>query len=381
MKHVVLIAPAIEDYCVEYANAVATRSKVTLICSKSHFMTHAAFVDPAVDLRMIDWPRHRSPWNVVFIVRLARLIHALRPDVVHFLSEGVLWLNLLVPIIRKYGIVTTVHDVSYHPGDNASQRIPRWSANFLIANSDRLIVHGATLRAQAERIYPKLAGRIEILPHRPITKYWKIAQDSGLRRAADTGVSVLFFGRIYAYKGLDVLLRSSARIIDQFDDIRFVIAGRGDDMEKYERMMSDKKYFKIINKFIPDAETARLFTDADIIALPYLEASQSGVLAIANAFGKPVIVTNVGELGHSVEDGVSGLVIPPNDPAALAEAVLRLARDAELRRRLGEAGRLAGQAATAAEPFAEKAARMYEAVSHPTTRQSRWTHISAVSGA
>ena len=140
---ILLLAPAIADYCVEYANALANRAHVTLVAPRRTFKDHAGFVDSSVDLQLVDWPRHRSLKNLSFMYRLCRQIDLLRPDVVHILSEGVLWLNLVLPTAQKYGIVTTVHDVTYHTGDRASRRVPRWFADQLIKRSDRIIVHGS----------------------------------------------------------------------------------------------------------------------------------------------------------------------------------------------------------------------------------------------
>ncbi len=64
-----------------------------------------------------------------------------------------------------------------------------------------------------------------------------------------------------------------------------------------------------------------------MVALPYTEASQSGVVSTAYGFGKPVVVTDVGSIPEIVDDGVTGLIVPPRDPAALAEAIIRLLKD------------------------------------------------------
>lgn len=357
--HVLLLAPAIEDYCLEYANALAGSARVTLLAPARVFSKHAGFLDPSVDVRLLDWPRHSSLKNIVFVYRLIRLIGSLRPDVVHFLSEGVTWLNLIIPSLRGRGIVTTMHDVAYHPGDRASRRVPRWSVDWLIGRSDRVIVHGARLRADAERRYPKLRGRIDVLPHVQLRRYLTIATKQGMRRDGGAAVTILFFGRIYAYKGLDVLIRSIAIVTERFTGIRVIVAGTGDDIDGYKAMVADPRYFEFRTRYIPDEETAQLFTDADIVVLPYVEASQSGVLAIANAFGKPVVVTDVGELAESVENGVSGLVVPARDVAALAEAILRLVLDRALRDALGQAGRSAADATTSPEVIAAGALETY----------------------
>jgi glycosyltransferase involved in cell wall biosynthesis len=353
----------IPDYCIEYANALACRAQVTMVCSNHSFAGHADMLEPSVSLKPIEWPRHRSPGNLTFIQRLIRMIRDARPDVVHIMSEGVIWLNLLVPFAKAYGLVTTVHDVTYHPGDHASRRVPRRLVDWLITRSDQVIVHGPGLRAEAERRYPVMKGRVQVLPHMPIQRYSTIARNMGLSRDAGSTVNVLFFGRIYAYKGLDVLIRSIPMVRSRFADIRVVIAGKGDDMDHYRDLMVEPAVFDFRNRYIPDDETARLFTDADIVVLPYIEASQSGVLAIANAFGKCAIVTDVGELGHSVEDGVSGLVIPPRDEMALADAIVRLANDKLLRDRMGEQGRLAAARIASAEKVAETAVEIYQLAS------------------
>ena len=253
-----------------------------------------------------DWPRHRSLRNLSFVYRLRRQVNFLRPDVVHFLSEGVLWLNMVVPTAQKYGIVTTIHDVRYHIGDRASRRIPRWFADQLIKWSDQLFVHGSTLRTAAESKYPEVKDRLSIVPHIVLKRYRDISSKEGMKRY-DTGtVNILFFGRIYPYKGLDVLINSIPLVTKEFPHIRVVIAGEGDNFSIYRRKMVDPQFFEVRNRHIPDREAAQLFIDADIVVLPYVEASQSGVLAIANAFARPVIVTDVGELRRAVEDGVSG---------------------------------------------------------------------------
>jgi glycosyltransferase involved in cell wall biosynthesis len=356
---ILLLAPSIPDYSVEYANALANKAHVTLVAPHRSFKEHAEFVNSAVDLQLVDWPRHRSPKNLGFMYRLRRQIDLLSPDVVHILSEGVLWLNLVIPTAQKYGIVTTVHDVTYHVGDRASRQVPRWFADQLIRRSDRIIVHGSTLRTAAESRYPEVRDRLSILPHIVLKRYREISVIGSMKRSNSRTVNVLFFGRIYRYKGLDVLIRSMALVTREFSNIRLVIAGEGDNFSNYRREMVDPQFFEVRNRRIPDKEAAQLFIDADIVVLPYLEASQSGVLSIANAFARPVIVTNVGELGRAVVDGVSGLVVPPADERSLADAILNLANNADIRARLGNAGHALADQTASANVVAEKAIAIY----------------------
>jgi glycosyltransferase involved in cell wall biosynthesis len=194
-----------------------------------------------------------------------------------------------------------------------------------------------------------------------LRRYYNIARKDRLARCDDPRINLLFFGRISAYKGLDVLIRSIPLVTAVFGGIRVIIAGEGEDIAPYKRMISDPGVFDIRNRRIGDQETAQLFTDADIVVLPYTDGSQSGVLAIANAFAKPVIVTNVGELGRSVRNGISGFVIPAGDERALADAILTLVADAPLRARLGAGGREAAEVAASPELVADKALAIYVA--------------------
>ena len=73
-----------------------------------------------------------------------------------------------------------------------------------------------------------------------------------------------------------------------------------------------------------------------MVVLPYIEASQSGIIPIAYAFKKPVVVTNVGSIPEVVDDGITGFIVPPKDPDALASAITKLLRDDKLRKEMGE---------------------------------------------
>ena len=85
---------------------------------------------------------------------------------------------------------------------------------------------------------------------------------------------------------------------------------------------------------VSDQRVTELFRWADVIVLPYIEASQSGVLQLAMAFAVPPVVTRVGGLPEVVADGWSGLVVEPRDEAALANAISRLLSDTNLRERI-----------------------------------------------
>jgi glycosyltransferase involved in cell wall biosynthesis len=150
---------------------------------------------------------------------------------------------------------------------------------------------------------------------------------------------VLFFGRIWPYKGLDNLIRAEPWIAQQIPDVRIVIAGQGEDFERYRRLMVHPERFAVLNRHISDAEVATLFRQASVIVLPYIEASQSGVIPIAYTYGKPVVGTTVGGLPEMIDDGVTGFLVPPGNEKRLAAAIIAVLRNDAQRRKMGAAAK------------------------------------------
>jgi glycosyltransferase involved in cell wall biosynthesis len=151
---------------------------------------------------------------------------------------------------------------------------------------------------------------------------------------------VLFFGRIWEYKGLDVFIRAAPLVSRTITGVRFLIAGQGEDFDKkYRRLIVRPDQFTVYNEWISDARRAEFFQRAAVVVLPYTSATQSGVVPVAYTYGKPVVATDVGALSECVEHGRTGLLVPPRDESALANAIVKLLQDDQLRHAMGQAGR------------------------------------------
>jgi glycosyltransferase involved in cell wall biosynthesis len=148
---------------------------------------------------------------------------------------------------------------------------------------------------------------------------------------------ILFFGRIEPYKGIDILLEAARPLLDTNPDWRLQIAGGG-DITPYRNQLSHPQ-INVTNRFLSDEEVAGFMEQAAIVSLPYLSASQSGVIPTAFAFGKPVVATAVGGIPDMVQDRKTGLLIPPNDIHALRATLEELMHDHNLRKTLGTAGK------------------------------------------
>ena len=357
---ILLIAPDIPDYCIAFANAVATSSDVLLIAPQSFFKDRPVPETPRLTVHQIDWPRHRSLRNPLFILRLLRTIHQFRPDVIHILNEKNVWLNALLPFLRGIPVVTTVHDVQYHPGDTGSVTVPQWCTRLFIWQSNAIIVHGRTLRQQAMEHLPVAEKAVHILPHVALPFYRDLAALEKLQPEQGMAPMVLFFGRIRRYKGIDIFISAAARVASEIPEVRFVIAGRSDDETQPILAKALPPLFDLRDRFIQDVEAAQLFVDAKLLVLPYIEASQSGVLAIATTFGIPVVATDVGNIGATVTEWETGLVVPANDSEALAQAILVLLRDEKRRSVLSENALKMAEFESGPTKIGAKAAAIYD---------------------
>lgn len=148
------------------------------------------------------------------------------------------------------------------------------------------------------------------------------------RQAAPSPASprLLFFGNIRAYKGLEVFLQALALVKSQME-FQATVAGEFYTNPGACRELADKlrlqEYLVWRDRYIPNEEVAEVFGQADLVVLPYLEATQSGVAPLAYHFQVPVIASDVGGLSEVVGDGKTGYLVPPGDPVALAQAIVR----------------------------------------------------------
>ena len=321
------------EYGVQVANAICDQAEVLLLSPESRVERYAAKLNPKVQSYFYDKPRMRQvPQQAVAMAKLRREIARFRPDIVH-VQHVHLWFSLLLPTLRRYPLVITVHDPVHHVGDAESALTPQRLVHWGYRRADQLITHAEQLKSVLVDDIHLPAERITVIPH------VAISSDGPNASVAERGKRVLFFGRIWEYKGLEYLIRAEPLITARVPDVEIVIAGRGEDFEKYRRMMVNPSRFVIDNELIPEARVAQHFAESSVVVLPYIDASQSGVVPIAYSFSRPVVATSVGGLPSVVEDGVTGRLVPPRDERALADALVTLLEDDELRHKMGAAGR------------------------------------------
>jgi len=318
-----------ERYSIQLANGLAVGAEVLLVVPDTADIEFEELLDERIVLFRYRQPRMRYPTNLLAVRSVVKRIKAFGADVVHFQGEHS-WFFAGLPFLKRTGIVTTFHDVSAHPGEEKIRY--KWNKWWFRKYSDRIIVHGHQLKKLMITTHGLRDERIAVIPHGSYDLYsrWKdpeMAEDGGI---------VLFFGRLWRYKGLDYLIKAEPLISKEIPDLRIVVAIHGEPFSNYEKDIENRDRFEVLERFIPNEEVATLFQRASVVALPYIEASQSGVLNIAYVFEKPVVVTDVGSLPEAVDDGKTGFIVPPGDPKALAEAIITLLKDPESRKEMGK---------------------------------------------
>lgn len=262
------------------------------------------------------------PRNWIEVIKIAVLLHELKPRAVHLNNEQPALLPLY-PLLAGMNSVITLHDARSHAGERFLKRLFHSLHLRLVARFIRkIVVHSDAIADALPDFIPR--ARVHTVPH---VNYHLWAGTASPPPAAPP-LNVLFFGRILPYKGLEVLLEAFRSL----DPTRFhlIIAGEG------EVPAITTPNIEIDNRFVTDERLPGFFQRAHVVALPYHAASQSGVAQMAFAFGRPVVATRVGALPDIVHHELNGLLIPQGDPAALAAALQRLADDA-LRTRLATA--------------------------------------------
>ncbi len=259
-----------------------------------------------------------------------RLIHVLWNNKFEYFDRT--FLMLYIKLLGKR-VVFTAHNVNKAKRDSEDSLLNRFTLWTQYRLADRIFVHTERMKSEliqefgvkenAVRVIP--FGIYSSLPNTDLTP--GVAKKSlGLTNQERT---ILFFGRIVPYKGLEYLLAAFEKIHTRNPNYRLIIAG--EPMKGYEGYLAeiqrtiDGSAYRphVIQKlqFIPDEETELYFKAADALALPYKDIFQSGVLFVGFTYGLPVIGADVGSFREDILEGKTGYVFKPGDPADLANAI------------------------------------------------------------
>lgn len=364
----------LSSYCFQLALAMAELGQVEFISFKK---IYPPFIYPGGGLkddhtfpatghsnlsvrRRLTWYNPMT-WFVEGFFTRAELLHAQCWSLPLLLVYAVVCSGFK---LRGKPVVFTVHNVLPHE----RSYLHVYASRMLFRLGDHYIVHSESNRAQLIRFYGISPQQVSLIPHGPLDFHVRDEMDRQASRKElgfhpDDRV-ILLFGAIRPYKGIDTALRAFAKVLKEIPQARLLIAGKlWEGWEVYARIIDELgvgRRVKTNLTYIPSAEVYKFFVTSDLVVLPYHHfESQSGVGAIAVSFHKPMIVTKVGGLPELVED--SRLVVPPMDPNALAQAIIKcMKNDARLEAMSAGAEALAARLAWPA--IAKKTWEVYQTV-------------------
>jgi glycosyltransferase involved in cell wall biosynthesis len=327
--HVLILDFNFFEYTISLANALVDQVRATLLVPEG-FKRVASALSSDVEAIYFDKPRLHSLKNLKMLQKIVESIMLLKPDVVHLVAVNP-WLNIMLLFYRPFYLVTTIHDPVRHLGDSSQRKIPQVVRDMALYRSHKIITHAEALKKIILQRFDLPGERVAVIPHGEFSIYRHWSKGEWIEQEGN----ILFFGRIWPYKGLEYLIAAGPAIYQACPQARIVIAGKGEEFERYKAMMIHPEQFEVLNYYIPHTDITRLFQQASVVVLPYVEASQSGVIPLAYAFGRPVVATTVGGIPEVVSHGKDGLLVPARDSSALAEALITLLKDRDTRLQMG----------------------------------------------
>jgi len=262
-----------------------------------------------------------------------------KPKVFHILWNNKFQIfdrTLLMLYYRFLGskVVLTVHNVNAGRRDLQDTHLNRITLRIQYRLADHIFVHTEKMKLELIDDFGLDAARVTVIPFGinnsvPNTRLTRNEAKQRLGIGPNER-TVLFFGVITPYKGLEYLVTAFQEIVAQHENYRLIIAGKPDKCERYWRTIREqidktaqRGRVLVKDEFIPDGDTEVYFKAADILVLPYRHVYQSGVLFLGHSFGLPVLAADVGPLKDEVVEGKTGFVFRPEDAADLARAMER----------------------------------------------------------
>lgn len=262
----------------------------------------------------------------------AQIFHILWNNKFEFFDRTVLM--LYYKLLGKK-IVRTAHNVNAGKRDSNDSLLNRITLRVQYHLSDHIFVHTEKMKRELLHEFDVQEQAVTVIPFgiNNSVPNTALTPRAAKRRLGieDGGKTVLFFGAIRPYKGLEYLVDGFLQLAADHPEYRLIIAGQpmkgyGKYLEGIQRTIdSHTSSGQVIQKiqFIPDDETELYFKAADVLALPYTHVFQSGVLFLAHSFGLPVVAADVGSLKDDIVEGWNGYLCKPCDSGNLARAIKR----------------------------------------------------------
>jgi len=227
-----------------------------------------------------------------------------------------IWAEGIAAQMSTKRLVTLCHDPVMHSGENKIKQIVYKRH---IKNSNDVVVLTKSFIPVVCKNYGFSSDRVHYMPL-GLMKLYKEKQDTSKPCLYDDkNINFVFFGRIEKYKGIGVLTEAFSFLKRKKQNVTLTIAGKG-SIEEFDLHSGEQNGIRVVNRYIPDEEVGCYFDGPNVVTvLPYLDATQSGVIPIAIEYGTPIIASDTGGLREQMLDGKFGIYVRPGDAQDLAD--------------------------------------------------------------
>jgi glycosyltransferase involved in cell wall biosynthesis len=351
-KNICIVGPSkrflsgISYFTIRLANAMYAKTDVSVVCfrqllptflfpGKSHVGKNISDLSFSPGLPVFDEMDYNNPLTWLHAYSF---IKTQKPDVIilQWWTSSVAHMQLLLKafagLLNKPKIIIEFHEV-VDPFEESILPIRLYSkitGKLLRRNLNAYITHSESDKKLVAERYAIASEKIHVIPHSLYDQYGELIDIKKARK--DLSISedfvILSFGLIRKYKGIPHLIRAFEQLPPEVvEKSRLLIVGEiwEDRKELLDQIQASPFNARItlIDEYVPDEKVNLYFSAADVVVLPYLRASQSGIAHIAMSFGKPIVVSEVGGLKESMANYEGTLFVPPGDVGSIRKAILK----------------------------------------------------------
>ena len=350
-KSICIVGPSkrflsgISYYTIRLANAMSAEKDVSVICfrqllptflfpGKSHVGKNISDLNFSPGIPVFDGMDYNNPLTWVQAYRFLKMQ---KPDIIvlQWWTSSVAHMQLLLKIfanlLHKPKIIIEFHEV-VDPFEESILPIRLYSkitGKLLRRNLDAYITHSESDKQLVAERYSIAPEKIHVIPHGLYDQYGELLDIKAARKnlLINDEFVILSFGLIRKYKGIPYLIRAFEQLPPEIlEKSRLLIVGElwEDRKELLDQIKASSFSDRItlVDEYVPDEKVNFYFSAADVVVLPYLRASQSGIAHIAMSFGKPVVVSEVGGLKESMASYEGTFFVPPGNVDSIKKAIL-----------------------------------------------------------
>ncbi len=350
-KRICIVGPSkrflsgISYYTIRLANAMSMEKDVSVVCfrqllptflfpGKSHVGKNISDLNFSPGIPVFDGMDYNNPLTWI---QAYSFLKAQKPDIIVLqwwtssVAHMQLLLKLFAGLLNKPKIIIEFHEV-VDPFEESILPIRLYSkitGKLLRKNLDAYITHSESDKELVAKRYSIAPEKIHVIPHGLYDQYGELLDIKEARKnlSIKDDFVILSFGLIRKYKGTSYLIRAFEQLPTEIiEKSRLLIVGEiwEDRKELLDQIKASPfyKHITLVDEYVPDDKVNVYFSAADVVVLPYLRASQSGIAHIAMSFGKPVIVSEVGGLKESMAKYEGTFFVPPGDIDSIRKAIL-----------------------------------------------------------